>query len=200
MFKSILAFSFISFSVLSVSAASMPMNFRLARRDGGSAYSGVGGESNGGNVNKFNRLVQNPLLFHPSTLFIRVWDWKRSWNDSGLANLNILNIGSGNAGNGGDASSGSAVGGSGCGTGSNGGSAYTGTSPFSCGMRANEIGKGGQANGGSVNEVNNGWVLFLRHVGRGKERMLIVGCSTSTPLTLVLGMLEMGEMQVPETL
>jgi hypothetical protein len=36
----------------------MPMNFRLARRDGGSAYSGVGGEANGGNVNKYNRLVQ----------------------------------------------------------------------------------------------------------------------------------------------
>ena len=57
MFKSILTFSLISLSVISVSAAPMPMNFRLARRDGGSAYSGVGGEANGGNVNKYNRSV-----------------------------------------------------------------------------------------------------------------------------------------------
>jgi hypothetical protein len=57
MFKSILTFSLISLSLTSVSAAPMPMNFRLARRDGGSAYSGVGGEANGGNVNKYNRLV-----------------------------------------------------------------------------------------------------------------------------------------------
>jgi len=57
MFKSIITLSLISLSLTSVSAAPMPMNFRLARRDGGSAYSGVGGEANGGNVNKYNRLV-----------------------------------------------------------------------------------------------------------------------------------------------
>jgi hypothetical protein len=59
MFKSIITFSLISLSLslTSVSAAPMPMNFRLARRDGGSAYSGVGGEANGGNVNKYNRWV-----------------------------------------------------------------------------------------------------------------------------------------------
>jgi hypothetical protein len=57
MFKSIITFSLLSLSLTSVSAAPMPMNFRLARRDGGSAYSGVGGEANGGNVNKYNRSV-----------------------------------------------------------------------------------------------------------------------------------------------
>lgn len=57
MFKSIITLSLISLSLTSVSAAPMPMNFRLARRDGGSAYSGVGGEANGENVNKYNRLV-----------------------------------------------------------------------------------------------------------------------------------------------
>jgi hypothetical protein len=64
MFKSIITFSLISLSLTltSVSAAPMPMNFRLARRDGGSAYSGVGGEANGGNVNKYNRLVHLFLL------------------------------------------------------------------------------------------------------------------------------------------
>jgi hypothetical protein len=75
--------------------------------------------------------------------------------------------------------------------------------PFSyviIGMSADEIGKGGQANGGSVNEVNNGWVLFLRRFEREKERWLIVGYSTSTPWTSVLETLGMGEMQVPETL
>jgi hypothetical protein len=63
MFKSIITFSLLSLSVISVSAAPMPMNFRLARRDGGSAYSGVGGEANGGNVNKYNRSV-HLLLYH----------------------------------------------------------------------------------------------------------------------------------------
>jgi hypothetical protein len=64
MFKSIITFSLLSLSLTSVSAAPMPMNFRLARRDGGSAYSGVGGEANGGNVNKYNRSVH--LLFFSS--------------------------------------------------------------------------------------------------------------------------------------
>lgn len=63
MFKSILTFTLISLSLTSVSAAPMPMNFRLARRDGGSAYSGVGGEANGGNVNKYNRLVHFFSIF-----------------------------------------------------------------------------------------------------------------------------------------
>lgn len=74
MFKSILTFTLLSLSLTSVSAAPMPMNFRLARRDGGSAYSGVGGEANGGNVNKYNR---SALLF--STFFNSIrWDvrWK----------------------------------------------------------------------------------------------------------------------------
>jgi len=56
MFKSILAITLLSTLVAS---APTPMNFRLARRDGGSAYSGVGGEANGGNVNKYNRLVDS---------------------------------------------------------------------------------------------------------------------------------------------
>jgi hypothetical protein len=66
-------------------------------------------------------------------------------------------------------------------------------------MSADRIGKGGQANGGSVNEVNNGWVLFLGSF-KEKERMLIIGYLTSTPLIWARGMLAMGEMQVPETL
>jgi len=49
---------------------------------------GVGGQANGGSINK---------------------------SQSGLVNLDMLNLGSGNAGNGGDASSGNALGGdSGC--------------------------------------------------------------------------------------
>jgi hypothetical protein len=58
MFKSIftLTFTLLSLTVSFTSAAPMPMNL-LMKRDGGSAYSGVGGEANGGSITKYNRSV-----------------------------------------------------------------------------------------------------------------------------------------------
>ena len=90
-----------------------------------------------------------------------------------IGNLNILTFGSGNAGDGGDASSENAYGGSACRNGrgqggGNGGSAYTGKyhkfttlSLLSQGFTTSSkltmfVGKGGEANGGSIRKVNNG--------------------------------------------
>ncbi|WWC89468.1 uncharacterized protein L201_004392 [Kwoniella dendrophila CBS 6074] len=124
------------FTILSV--ASMVLAAPLPNPDGGSAYTGVGGQASGGNIQKIS--------------------------EAGLLNLDILNIGSDNAGSGGSANSGSALGGgSGCASGSglgglvvgssNGGSAYTGA--------------GGQANGGNVIEQSYGGLINLHALNIG---------------------------------
>ncbi|WWD17431.1 hypothetical protein CI109_101872 [Kwoniella shandongensis] len=119
--------------------------------EGGSAYTGVGGQASGGSVTRIT--------------------------EGGLINLDILNIGSDNAGNGGSANSGSALGGAGTGgctlgqllgggegaTGT-GGSAYTGAGGVANGgdvithtygglinLHALNIGSGNAGNGGSAN-------------------------------------------------
>jgi hypothetical protein len=66
MFKSVftLTLTLLSLTVTLTSAAPMPMNVLMKRAgDGGSAYSGVGGEANGGSITKYNRSVL-PLFFH----------------------------------------------------------------------------------------------------------------------------------------
>ena len=88
--------------------------------DAGSAYSGVGGQANGGSVHKSQRYV---CMMAMTRLML---------TPSGLVNLDMLNLGSGNTGNGGSANSGSAYGGSACGANGNGGSAYTGMSGRLC--------------------------------------------------------------------
>jgi hypothetical protein len=51
MFRSIIILSL----AVSTLAAPMPLNLAIAKRDGGSAYTGPGGTANGGNINKYNR-------------------------------------------------------------------------------------------------------------------------------------------------
>jgi len=51
MFKTIIVLALAA----STLAAPMPINIAIAKRDAGSAYSGVGGTANGGNINKYNR-------------------------------------------------------------------------------------------------------------------------------------------------
>ncbi|WRT66234.1 uncharacterized protein IL334_003187 [Kwoniella shivajii] len=135
------------FSVFAVlSLASMVLAAPIASPDGGSAYTGVGGQANGGSVSRVD--------------------------SAGLLNLDILNIGSNNAGNGGSANSGSALGGAGgagCTLGDiigggNGGSAYTGAGGQAnagnvveqsygglLNIHALNIGSGNAGNGGSAN-------------------------------------------------
>ncbi|WRT67207.1 uncharacterized protein IL334_004173 [Kwoniella shivajii] len=69
--------------------------------NGGSAYSGVGGNTNGGNINQNNNA--GPYYANGR------WYYD---NTDAAGNLDALNIASGNAGDGGDSSSGSAYGGS----------------------------------------------------------------------------------------
>ncbi|KAK4687347.1 hypothetical protein P7C73_g2772, partial [Tremellales sp. Uapishka_1] len=108
--------------LLSVVAA-MALAAPMPQSGGGSAYTGTGGQASGGGVTK---------------------------SQSGLINLDVLNIASDNAGNGGQANSGNALGGlGGCGGSgdSSGGSAYTGT--------------GGTANGGAVTISQTGGLLNI---------------------------------------
>ncbi|KAK6910283.1 hypothetical protein L486_00054 [Kwoniella mangroviensis CBS 10435] len=132
------------FAVLSL--ASMVLGAPVASPDGGSAYTGVGGQASGGSVQRIS--------------------------EGGLLNLDILNIGSDNAGSGGSADSGSALGGAGGAgctlgdllSGGNGGSAYTGAGGQANGgnvveqsygglinLHALNIGSGNAGNGGSAN-------------------------------------------------
>ena len=110
----------------------------ILKRDDASAYTGVGGKSDGGSVYK---------------------------SSGGLLNLDILNIGSNNAGNGGDSSSGNAMGGvaGNCGAdGNGGGNAYTGACLGSHTREVTDcLGAGGSAQGGSVRTSSFGGLLNL---------------------------------------
>ncbi|WVW83017.1 hypothetical protein I302_105033 [Kwoniella bestiolae CBS 10118] len=76
--------------------------------NGGSAYSGVGGNTNGGNINQNN----NAGPYTPNAYYAN-GRWFYDYETVPAAgNLDALNIASGNAGDGGDSSSGNAIGGS----------------------------------------------------------------------------------------
>ncbi|WWC69393.1 uncharacterized protein I206_103332 [Kwoniella pini CBS 10737] len=74
----------------------------ITTSNGGSAYSGVGGNTNGGNINQNNNA--GPYYSNGN--------WYYYDNANAAGNLDALNVASGNAGDGGDSSSGNAIGGS----------------------------------------------------------------------------------------